>query len=281
MKTNYFLLLFLILAFSACKKDDSSEMWSISGEVQMQDAQNPIMTTPLSGINVYLLKLPFTMDTLTDWFTKTDILDSTLTDANGFYKYSQLRPGDYIVMATDTSAGYRFDWSESPDPIGVLSDNTKKVFTMNFTTPEPIIENSDDVYKFVFNNSGAVQYIALAIYRTKRNYGYLGWDWGPVFGWGNWYWEQVDHSGYNQGLLFKSSSLKDILMNELFEFEIKKDNNWFWWEYTNEFHLKFYNRIAADSSPFWIKTISVDDLKDVNIYDLNWQVLTVDVTRKN
>jgi len=258
MKLKHLLILFAILAISACKKEES--FWTISGNIVMQDAQIQSMTTPLAGINVYLLKAPFTMDTITNWFTKTDILDSTLTDAHGFYTFSQIQIGDYTVMPSDTSAGYRFDWSESPDPIWVLSDNTKKQFTMNFSTPEPIIGNSG-FYEFQFNNYGEANKPRISLFRTCRVWKYKYWDWGPVFGWSDWYWYEFPSP--SAGIWLKSGMIEE-----------KDASNWTR-QFTNEFHVKFFNNGT------WLYTLAVDNLKDENIYDVHWQTDNVVVTRTN
>lgn len=131
-----------IVFFTACEKEETTNLLTISGEVLIEDALTPAITSPLEGSNVYLLNTPFTIDSITNWFTKTDILESTLTDANGLYTFSQIQVGNYTVMPVDTSAGYSFKWSENSDSILVSAGNTQTNYTINFTTPEPIVENA-------------------------------------------------------------------------------------------------------------------------------------------
>lgn len=288
-----FIVFSAVLFFTACEKEESSKLWTISGNVVMQDALTPDITSPLEGINVYLLNAPFTMDSITNWFTKTDILDSTVTDANGLYTFNQIQVGNYTVMPTDISARYRFDWSESPDPISVLSDNTKKEFTMNFTTPEPIVENSGGDFEFEFSgwadnvkgfstsdgNSGGDR--VLKLFRTRRNWGYLGWDWGwdfgPIFGWGGWYWDEVYST---QNILGKPTNIDKVI-------SITKDASFGSREYTNEFHVKIYMYwYQPNTHPFldYKYTFDLDGLTDENSYTISYYHPTGDwyeITRTN
>lgn len=290
MKKNILLLLGLILFFAACEKDEPSNLWTISGEVRMQDAQVPEITTPLAGIKIYLLKAPFTMDSL-NWFTKTDILDSVLTDADGLYKYNQLLPGDYVVMATDTIVGYSFDWTKSPDPVGFTAENAQKEYTVNFTTLEPIMENSESMM-FTFNHSGDVN-ICKDVSITSRyriRFG-CGWwfsepcDWWPQLnGWAQNY--PIVNTTFN-----KSSDIPQLPPFVPSLFYVHKETTNSIYEYENIFLIRFRTGtisplnvngiMATDMDTVYTMTISGDDLSDENIYDVIWHLDNVEVTRTN
>ena len=290
MKKNAILLM-LLFSIVACKKNETPKLWTVSGEVQMQDAQSASIITPLAGIKVYLLKAPFTMDTLTRWFTKTDILDSVITDANGLYRYSQLQPGDYVVMATDTMAGYRFDWSKSPDPVGFTIENVQKEYTVNFTTPEPIMENSES-FIFSFNHSGdnnLFKYIKIS-QNCRVRFGCGSWWSEPC----EWYWDQKgkDQNFYDLDYTFTKSSENDSIYTVPFShpsFSISKNATTFIYEYDNVFQIKFYT--AAIDQIFYgglvlfnnvyTLNISGNDLRDQNVYNVIWHLDSVEVTRTN
>ena len=300
MKSNYLLMLILILALSACKKDESPKLWTISGEVRMQDALNPAITTPLVGINVYLLNAPFTMDSITHWYTKTDILDSTQTNADGTYNFSQLIPGNYSVIATDTIAGYRFDWSASPDPNNINAVNAKQVNTINFTTPEPIIENSEDSFTFKFNNfnysshfdDGCCYGKHIVISRTKRGWDYLGWGaWGPIFGWGNWNWVGCGSTLYIWDPFTVIFGTDDNIYNawKNVSFSKTRDASSYMQQYKDEFLIEFYvgaiNGIIYPVFDFeelkYSLTLSGDDLKSTNEFNIDWKDDNPVITRIN
>lgn len=195
MKNIKTLLIILTAAlfFTACKKEDSVILLNISGEVLMQDALTPTITTPMEGITVFLLNSPFTIDTVNWWFTKTDILDSTLTDGNGFYKFSHLQAGNYVVLPINPIINYQFDLSTSPDPNTISVENTQTHYTINFTAPEVVAENSPGSYTFTFNNTGDYPNSYIKIYRKSRTRDpRISSD--PVFSdwwWGDWKYEEV------------------------------------------------------------------------------------------
>lgn len=163
-----FIILAAALFFTACQKDENLNLLNISGEVLVQDALTPTITTPLEGITVYLLNSPFSIDTSNWWFTKTDILDSTLTDSNGSYTFNQLKAGNYVVLPMNPVINYQFDWSTSPDPNTISVENTQTDYTINFMAPEVVAENSLGSYTFTFNNSGDYPNSYIKIYRKSR-----------------------------------------------------------------------------------------------------------------
>lgn len=303
MKKVIYLTLFLSIVF-ACQKEETPNEWTISGEIVETDALTPEITRPLEGINVYLLNAPFTMDSITNWFTKTDILDSALTNKNGFYEFSKLQVGNYTVMPADSTAEYRFDWSESPDPIWVLSDNVKEEYTMNFTTPEPIVENSGSDFKFLFHNTAYCGYFdadsgstltgkSIRINRLSRTWAYLGWDWGPKFGWGDWYWVEVKISNYTKVLgIF---SVYDFELWEHFALNISQDASGWLRQYKDEFRIQFLLGVEAFSNPqthqvewFHYRShvaseydISGDMLKSENKFEIDWKEDKLTVNHTN
>lgn len=95
----------------------------------MQDTQTPEITSPLEGITVYLFNPFNSLDSINTLSIQTDIIDYTKTNENGVYTFSGVEPGEYIVMALDTTVGYRFIWSDSPDPIGFKVTNSQTEYT--------------------------------------------------------------------------------------------------------------------------------------------------------
>jgi len=126
----------------SCQKDEVPETLDISGKVVMTDAQVPEIKTPLEGVKIYLLRGTFSFDATFAGFIKSDILDSVITDADGFYSIYGLEPGGYVVLPNDTSTNYRFDWSESPDSPWIDANSSKEKYEINFSVPETVMENT-------------------------------------------------------------------------------------------------------------------------------------------
>lgn len=286
------------LFFTACEKNESTNLLSITGEVLMQDALTPTITTPLEGINVYLLNAPFTIDSITNWFTKTDILDSVQTNANGFYEFGQLKVGDYVVLPSDTATQYRFKWSENSDPLMISSTNSQKEFTINFITPEPIIENSGGEFKFEFRNynfavnyswftgDGTMRGKNIEIYRWARTWTIIEWHWwGPEWDWGSWYWHRIYHFGYME---YANSDMRALTWS-YFKTSLSKDmSNWLY-QYKDNFQIRFCvgGFVMDDVYTPWFTdvkktiTLSGETLKDSNEFEVDWKDDIVVVTRIN
>jgi hypothetical protein len=267
MKNLQTLLIILaaVLSFTACEKEETSNLWNISGEIIMQDALTPEITTSLENIEVYLLNSPFTMDSITNWFTKTDILDSALTNADGVYQFSQLQAGDYVVMPADSTAGYFFNWSASPDSIWTSINNTQTDYKINFTTPEAVAVNSSNKFRFVFNVDGHTDHY-IRIYRKRKS---RKWDWYH-FVWDKWKWHSIiSYRGYNE----PPYEPETFVHNE-------QEDDTYWHKYADEFRIEIgYLRVAVDyaDSEHPCNTFDVVNLKQTNTWDVIWKEFWVKV----
>lgn len=262
MKIFKYLLLNLLatLFFTACEKDETPKLLSISGEVLVQDAITPEITSPLENITVYLLNSPFTIDTTALWFTRTNVLDSTKTDANGLYKFSRLQAENYEVMPIDTVTGYIFEKSVNSDNT-ISSDNSQLDYTLNFTAPEIVAENSPSTYTFQFNNSGDHPNCYIYIHQESRSR-FCGMWWGK--------WE------YNSVGGIDTETLSDV------NTYITKEENTYSHEYRNKFKIEFGcfyidYRSVTNSAPKTFLMYTVDDLKLNNVIDVEWTPYTAKV----
>lgn len=224
MKTIKTLVLILttILFITACKKDESTNLWDISGKVTLKDAEVESITN-MEGVKVYLLNAPFSMDTINGFFAADDILEVTQTSATGQYSFTDLLPGDYIVLPADTVNNYIFNWQESPDSIWMEASNTKSSYTINFSASLTIPDNASNDYNFTMFGYMDPTYrytldmILFQKARTRFGHGWLGLS--P----GSWYYQEQEELTFDKPVSFKS-----ILYNIVFE-------------YQKEFCIKFYN----------------------------------------
>lgn len=260
MKNIQTLLIILTVAlfFTACEKDESPNLLSISGEVLVQDALTPSITTPLEDITVYLLNSPFTIDTTALWFTKTDVLDSTKTDANGLYKFSNLQAGNYEVMPTDTVMGYLFEKSANSDNIAISSENEQTDYTVNFSSPEVVAENSGTEYTFTFNNSGEHPKSYIRIHRKSRSRFLRMW-------WGKWGYKNVGEISTE-----KLSQTNHYTVNQ---------TNTYSREYKDEFEIEFGSfykeyRAGSNNAPTTFLMHTVENLKSNNVINVTWTQYT-------
>lgn len=266
MKNIKTLLIILTAAlfFTACKKEDSVILLNISGEVLMQDALTPTITTPMEGITVFLLNSPFTIDTVNWWFTKTDILDSTLTDSNGSYKFNLLQAGNYVVLPINPIINYQFDWSTSPDPNTISVENTQTVYTINFTAPEIVAENSPGSYTFTFNNSGDYPNSYIKIYRKSRSRDPRISS-NPVFSdmwWGEWKDEEV-------------SEIKGETLGDLSSYTTNQADTYFH-EYKDQFVIEFgYYDSGMNDKPIF--SYNAYNPLPYNVINVTWTPYTATV----
>jgi hypothetical protein len=281
-----FIILTAALFFTACEKDETSDLWNLSGEVLIQDALTPEITSPLEGVNVYLLNAPFTIDSITNWFTTSDILDSTKTNMNGLYEFKQLQAGDYAVLPADTTERYRFEWSENSDGILLSTANTKTNYKIDFTTPEPIAENSGGKFEFNINNqnfcgitdSGTLTGKRIAIYRKTRSWG-LQWNgWKSKLGWGNWNWKWIANKDYMSVEKYKSF----YQLWKQVEISVDKNDDSLSKQYKDEFQIRFstggvYENFNSSGiklkGSFDLKhtiELSGETLKNTNEFDVDW-----------
>lgn len=306
-----FILVSIALFFSACKKNESSKWWDISGEVRMQDAETPEITSPLEGITVYLFNPSNALDSINTLSIQTDIIDYTKTNENGVYTFSGVEPGDYIVMAIDTTVGYRFIWSDSPDPIGFKVKNSKTEYTVNFETTEPVMKNDNSKFEFKFYNRRDDEldhyysygvflggygdpglYKKIQIFRRARSafgYGWFCTDPGP------WYWQPVEkvrnheiYLSYNVETQRSGMKIRDAI--EQFDSPslfLDKDASYWRYQYKDEFLVKFYkdndyNTVLYDRmSPSYSLTVAGSQLHDFNGYEVLWFNYSIRVIEKN
>lgn len=247
---NLLIILTAALFLTACEKKETSDLLNISGEVLIEDAITPAITTPLEGITVYLLNSPFSVDTISWWVTKTDILDSTQTDNNGLYKFKHLQAGNYVVLPNDPIINYQFDWSASPDSNTISVENTQTDYTINFTAPEVIAENSPSAFTFEFNNINFSNRYNIIVSRKERH---------RILWWSDWDWD-ID------GELI-SPAEKNLYT--------AKHTNTYFKEYKDWFLFSF-SLLTGSGTGIWMPQnvgyyeIESADLKAVNKFNVVW-----------
>lgn len=295
-----FIVFSAVLFFTACEKEESSKLWTISGEVRMQDAQTPEITSPLEGITVYLFNLSNIIDSTSTLSIQSDVIDYTQTNENGVYTFSAVEPGEFIVMAVDTTVGYRFIWSDSPDPIGFKVTNSQIEYAVNFETPEPVMENDNSKFEFKFFNlrddeldhyyshGGVFRgfygdkdfYKKIRVFRRARvafGYGWFFTNPGP------WYWkpdqqvmnyriEDINDPEYGYDTKLRDA-IEQFDSPSLF---LDKDASTWLYQYKDEFLVKFYK----DKDHFtvlhdWMHssysiTVAGSQLHELNDYKVRW-----------
>lgn len=296
-----FIVFSAVLFFTACEKEESSKLWTISGEVRMQDAQTPEITSPLEGITVYLFNLSNTIDSTSTLSIQSDVIDYTQTNENGVYTFSAVEPGEFIVMAVDTTVGYRFIWSDSPDPIGFKVTNSQIEYAVNFETPELVMENDNSKFEFKFFNlrddeldhyyshGGVFRglygdpgfYKKIQIFRRARvafGYGWFFTNPGP------WYWQPVEkvenhelYLSYDVETGISEMKLRDAI--EQFDSPslfLDKDASYWRYHYKDEFLVKFYKDkdfytvLYEMMSPSYSITVAGSQLHELNDYKVRW-----------
>jgi hypothetical protein len=87
----------LLVAFFGCKDEIvSPATGSVNGNFTLVDAEGK--SVGVSGIKVYLIDTGFKPDTVDISKNKKAIIDSTVSDEKGMYKFANLKEGNYIVV---------------------------------------------------------------------------------------------------------------------------------------------------------------------------------------
>lgn len=276
MKKILTLLFVSLLVIPSCDKNTDAEKLIIRGTVMQTDAGMPEIKTPLSGIPVYLINLEAIRDTITSWYNASDLLDSTQTDATGEYVFTTVPAGNVLVMPRDTPELYRFSWTDSPDSIWLTEKSEKREYEINFTTPEPQMENASyEIYcQVAFGNDfpkatqGPFTSLLqvqphIVVYRKTRTWDFIGWgsSWGvpyPKFGWGSWYWCSLRARTFNYHFSHTGGAS--------FNFTIDASNSVY--QYKDEFLLEVYYVTYEEDMVFheWMKKENKEMAETGTIY---------------
>jgi len=285
-------LFYLLVAFSfllSCTQTDD-KLFNISGTVSVTDNEIPTIKTPLEGIQLYLFSAPLTIDTVTQWYDLSKVLDSTLTDSEGFYAFSNLQPADYVVLPVDTTGKYDFTWNDSPDSIWTEASSTQYDYEMNFSSPEPLAENSEDYFEFTFNNQNIQGDAEIKFYRKAdpQDCGFFG-----LSSCNDWDWYSIDNLNDSNGgssigaFIIAEQQLKSTESYErsqencsenVFEFKTLQDASNGCYHYKDQFHIRFF------LNGTWIDTLillSGDELKANNEFNVTWYTDHVEIERVN
>jgi len=289
MKNKLFYLLFTFsLLFSCTQSDDN--FFNISGTVSSTDNEVSAIKTPLEGIHIYLFSAPLVIDTVTQLLDRTCVLDSTVTDSDGRYAFSDLQPADYIVLPVDST--YKFTWNDSPDSIWTEVSGTQYDYEINFSAPEPVAENGEEYFEFTFNNQNIqgdteIQFCRWADHRDCGTFSLSMCD--------DWHWRRIDNTTDIDiiTLILNSNPAINLTAEKSAEcyessqksnedytiiFKTKQDASTSFWHYKDRFHIRFYLNGS------WIDTLillSGEELKANNEFNVTWYTDHVEIERVN
>jgi len=284
-------LFYLVLAFSfllSCTQNDD-KLFNISGTVSVADNEITAINTPLEGIQLYLFSAPLTIDTVTQWYDLSKVLDSTLTDSEGHYAFNDLQPSDYIVLPVDST--YNFSWNDSPDSIWTEASSSQYDYEMNFSAPEPVAENGEEYFEFTFNNQNVQGNAEIKFYRKAdpQDCGFFGlsscndWDWYHIYSYGVYgYGKFITTEQNSSDQLLKSThsyvSTQEYCNDFVYEFKTKQDASTYAMHYKDQFHIRFF------FNGTWIDTLillSGEELKANNEFNVTWYTDHVEIERIN
>ena len=142
MKTTIFQSVFCILVIatavlSSCIKEDLPVTGTISGTISAYDPTTPLVKTPVEGIKVYLINADYKFNTTTYAGNSAALIDSTLSDAKGNYRFTNIPLGRYNVFPIPYSNGYRFKTIPTGkiDPLQITESSLDH--NINFASPLP------------------------------------------------------------------------------------------------------------------------------------------------
>ena len=141
----------VLLLLFACQKEKTPVTGTISGNLSSYDPATPLVKTPVAGIKLWLVNADFKFDTVTYSGNRAAIVDSTLSDAQGNYRFSNIPFGKYYVSPLPDTAGYRFEpvAPENADPLQ-LSEATPDQ-SLSFSSPWPGGENCGSYFTVEIN----------------------------------------------------------------------------------------------------------------------------------
>jgi hypothetical protein len=133
MKTNITRVILLsavvFTLFCQCKEDDSIT-GTISGTITLETG------SALSGFQLYLIDYDFEADTLNFENNRAAFIDSTVSDALGAYRFTNIPKGNYAVVPLPGELQYRFSYAPISDENPVSVGNEKQEYTLNFTAQD-------------------------------------------------------------------------------------------------------------------------------------------------
>ncbi len=146
MKKKLLSLLIPILAILGSCETNEMQMSSVSGTVTLYDANNRSIISPIEGVKIFLFDGDYMPDTVIMEGYKFAIIDSVLTNTEGFYQFINLAPGNYAVTPDPAAPeDYRFQLTEDSGPFQFTFDNNNRQQNIHFTSPVPEAENAGEI----------------------------------------------------------------------------------------------------------------------------------------
>jgi hypothetical protein len=155
MKKNRILIaikiLFLACLLVSCK---DNPVTPVSGEIT-----GVVTSTSLDGtvtkvpqLKIYLLDLSAKPDTINIENNKKLFIDSTFTDADGNYKFRNLKEGKYGVSPYAGITGILvYKEQSSPDPTSIEISSERQEYAINFSVTYPSEDYPEDTTPFEIN----------------------------------------------------------------------------------------------------------------------------------
>lgn len=123
-------ILFLVTLFG-CKDEIVTPITgSVNGTFTLVDPEGKSVGVP--GVKVYLIDSDFKPDTVDISNNNKAILDSTVSDENGMYKFVNLKEGNYGVAPVPENSNYSFTLNNSADSYSFSINDKKNSFTVNY-----------------------------------------------------------------------------------------------------------------------------------------------------
>jgi hypothetical protein len=141
MKRSKTLISIIILSFAflltCCKENPlTSISGEIKGTVTNQGADGTVKGVP--QLKIYLLDMSVKPDSINLENNKKLFIDSTFTDADGNYKFQNLKEGKYgVSINTGSSDILAYKEQSSPDPTEIVINDQKQAITINFSVTYP------------------------------------------------------------------------------------------------------------------------------------------------
>lgn len=131
-----------VLLLFSCKKEQTPATGSISGSINTYESATPLLLTPVKNIKLYLINAGFKFDTVTSTGNRAAIVDSTVSDARGTYRFSNLAFGKYYVSPLPDTAGYRFETVPEGNTAPLTISEASPDQSLSFSSPWPGGDNS-------------------------------------------------------------------------------------------------------------------------------------------